>query len=122
MTTQPRGVRILGGRRWLRGLAAAGVACAIGPGTALAQPPKLQPAKAVYIRFSDDNRVPARVIGTDIFSDVALLKVDPKGLSLTPLKLGSTQGLQVGSPVARAASTRRCRLSALTPSRSAMLV
>ena len=46
MTTQPRGVRILGGRRWLRGLAAAGVACAIGPGTALAQPPKLQPAAA----------------------------------------------------------------------------
>jgi putative serine protease PepD len=44
--------------------------------------------------------VPAKVIGTDIFSDVALLKVDPKGLSLTPLTLGDTSGLDVGSPVA----------------------
>ena len=66
----------------------------------LGDPPKLEPAKAVYIRFSDDNRVPAKVIGTDIFSDVALLKVDPKGLSLTPLTLGDTRGLDVGSPVA----------------------
>jgi len=66
----------------------------------LGDPPKLEQAKAVYIRFSDDNRVPAKVIGTDIFSDIALLKVDPKGLSLTPLRLGDTRGLDVGSPVA----------------------
>ncbi len=66
----------------------------------LGDPPKLEPAKAVYIRFSDDNRVPATVIGTDIFSDVALLKVDPRGLSLTPLQWGDTKGLDVGSPVA----------------------
>ena len=66
----------------------------------LGDPPKLEPAKGVYIRFSDGNRVPAKVIGTDIFSDVALLKVDPKGLSLTPLKLGDASGLTVGSPVA----------------------
>jgi len=66
----------------------------------LGDPPRLQQAKAVYIRFSDDNRVPARVVGTDIFSDVALLKVDPRGLSLTPLPLGDTKGVDVGSPVA----------------------
>jgi S1-C subfamily serine protease len=65
----------------------------------LGDPPKLDQAKAVYIRFSDGNRVPAQIVGTDIFSDIALLKVDPTGLTLTPLKLGTTHGLAVGSPV-----------------------
>jgi hypothetical protein len=37
MTTQPRGVRILGGRRWLRGLAVAGAVWTIAPTPALAQ-------------------------------------------------------------------------------------
>jgi len=66
----------------------------------LGDPPKLAQPKAVYIRFSDGNRVQAQIVGTDIFSDVALLKVDPTGLTLTPLKLGTTHGLIVGSPVA----------------------
>ena len=57
-------------------------------------------AKNVYVEFSDGNRVPGKVVGADPNADVALLKVDPKGLSLTPLKLGSSRGLQVGEPVA----------------------
>jgi hypothetical protein len=44
MTTQPRGAGILGGRRWLRGLAVAGAACAIVPTPAVAQPAKVNPA------------------------------------------------------------------------------
>jgi S1-C subfamily serine protease len=57
-------------------------------------------AKSVYIEFSDGNRVPGKVVGADLNSDVALLKVDPQGLSLTPLSLGVSHGLKVGDPVA----------------------
>ena len=42
----------------------------------------------VYVEFSDGNRVPAKIVGDDPNADVALLKVDPAGLSLTPLRLG----------------------------------
>ena len=39
-------------------------------------------------------------MGTDLNADVALLKVDPAGLRLTPLALGRSAGLRVGQPVA----------------------
>jgi 2-alkenal reductase len=57
-------------------------------------------AEQVFVRFKDDNQVPARIIGFDPFSDVALLKIDPAGLTLRPLPLGKTSDLVVGSPVA----------------------
>ena len=60
----------------------------------------LSKAKQVFVDFADGNRVPARIIGTDPNADVALLKVDPKGLSLTPLQLGELASLRVGDPVA----------------------
>jgi len=40
------------------------------------------------------------VLGTDPNADVALLKIDPQGLDLNPLPLGSTRDVRVGSPVA----------------------
>jgi S1-C subfamily serine protease len=63
-------------------------------------PPKLERAGTVYVRFADGNRVPATVVGDDLNADVALLKVNPAGLTLTPLKLGTSSDLLVGSPVA----------------------
>jgi len=39
-------------------------------------------------------------VGDDPNADVALIKVDPAGLSLTPLRLGSSASLAVGEPVA----------------------
>ena len=66
----------------------------------LGDPPRLQRATNVYVQFADGNRVPARVVGDDLNADVALLKVDPAGVSLTPLKLGSSANLVVGAPVA----------------------
>jgi S1-C subfamily serine protease len=59
-----------------------------------------QRAQQVYVEFSTGDRVAARIIGDDPNADVALLKVDPKGLSLTPIRLGSSRRLIVGSPVA----------------------
>jgi S1-C subfamily serine protease len=57
-------------------------------------------AKEVYVEFSDGNRVKATVVGVDLNADVALLKVSPQGLSLTPLQLGVSHNLHVGEPVA----------------------
>ncbi|MEA2441297.1 MAG: hypothetical protein QOH76_2721 [Thermoleophilaceae bacterium] len=62
--------------------------------------PKLTRASTVYVKFADGNRVLAKVVGDDLNADVALLKVNPAGLTLTPLSLGSSRSLSVGSPVA----------------------
>jgi S1-C subfamily serine protease len=55
-------------------------------------------ARRVSVRFSDSKIATARVIGQDPSSDLALLQVDPKGLDLTPLALGSSKRVQVGDP------------------------
>jgi S1-C subfamily serine protease len=57
-------------------------------------------ADQVFVEFSDGNRVSADVVGADLNADVALLKVDPDGLSLTPLELGHSHNIDVGEPVA----------------------
>jgi S1-C subfamily serine protease len=57
-------------------------------------------AADVYVQFADGNQVDARIIGVDPNSDIALLRVDPAGLTLRPLPLGTSRALQVGAPVA----------------------
>jgi S1-C subfamily serine protease len=57
-------------------------------------------AEQVFVEFSDGNRVEAKIVGVDPNADVALLKVDPSGLALTPLRLGVSHGIAVGEPVA----------------------
>jgi 2-alkenal reductase len=59
-----------------------------------------QKANEVYVEFADGNRVEAEIKGQDPNADVALLKVDPEGLTLRPLPLGSSADVQVGEPVA----------------------
>jgi S1-C subfamily serine protease len=60
----------------------------------------LPEADEIYVQFPDRNEVSADVIGFDPFADVALLKVDPDGLDLHPLPLGSENDVQVGDGVA----------------------
>jgi S1-C subfamily serine protease len=62
--------------------------------------PELREARQVYVEFSDGNQVEADVRGYDPESDVALLQVEPKGLTLRPLPLGSSEKVRVGTPVA----------------------
>jgi S1-C subfamily serine protease len=62
--------------------------------------PNVRKAKRVYVEFTDGNRVAADIVGDDPNADVALIRVDPGGLSLTPLRLGSSSRLVVGEPVA----------------------
>jgi S1-C subfamily serine protease len=57
-------------------------------------------AREVFVRFGDGNQVAARIVGFDPFSDVALIKVDPRGLTLRPLPLGTVAAVHVGEPVA----------------------
>ncbi len=57
-------------------------------------------ASQVFVQFPDRNRVPAKIVGDDPNADVALLQVSPAGLKLTPLPLGNSSNLVVGSPVA----------------------
>ncbi len=59
----------------------------------------LKRAKDVFVKFGDSNQVPAKIIGTDPNADVALIKVDPKGLNLRPLSLATDKGVTVGAPV-----------------------
>jgi S1-C subfamily serine protease len=62
-------------------------------------------ASSVYVQFGDGNQLAAKIVGTDLDSDVALLKVDPSQLrgpnaKIVPVPLGATSELQVGDPVA----------------------
>ena len=59
----------------------------------------VQGAKTATVQFGEDKAIPAEIKGTDLNSDLAVLKVDPKAHDLTPLALGSTTGLKVGDPV-----------------------
>ena len=60
----------------------------------------LHEANEIYVQFADRNQVTAQVVGFDPFADVALIKVDPDGIGMHPLSLGSETDVQVGDPVA----------------------
>jgi S1-C subfamily serine protease len=55
-------------------------------------------AKTVTVSFADHHTVKAQVVGKDPSTDLALLKVEPGGLALQPLPLGSSKDVQVGDP------------------------
>ena len=55
-------------------------------------------ARSVTVQFADQKTVKARVVGRDPSTDLALLKVEPEGLALKPLPLGSSKDVHVGDP------------------------
>ncbi|HEY3070257.1 MAG TPA: trypsin-like peptidase domain-containing protein [Gaiellaceae bacterium] len=57
-------------------------------------------ATSVFIEFRDGDRVPARIVGWDVYDDVGLVKVDPKKHALSPVPLGDSSRVVVGQPVA----------------------
>jgi len=61
----------------------------------------VEDADEVRVRIGEaDELVPARVMGTDAGSDLAVVKVDPKKVEggLEPLDLGSSDDVEVGQP------------------------
>lgn len=52
----------------------------------------------VQVTFADLRMVPARVLGKDEETDLAVLEVDPEGLDLQPLELGDSDAVRPGDP------------------------
>jgi S1-C subfamily serine protease len=61
---------------------------------------KVHPAQSVYVEFADRDRVPARIVGWDVFDDVGVLRVSPDVHVLVPVPLGRSADTVVGEPVA----------------------
>ena len=61
---------------------------------------RTQAARTVYVEFSDGDRVGARIVGYDLFDDVAVVRVDPRAHALHPVPLGNSSRVVVGEPVA----------------------
>ncbi len=60
----------------------------------------VRPAARLFVEFTDGERVPAELVGWDVYVDVGVLRVDPKRHPLTPLPLGDSSRVVVGEPVA----------------------
>jgi 2-alkenal reductase len=61
---------------------------------------KVQAADKLFVEFQDRDRVPAKVVGWDIYDDVGLIRVDPSAHALNPVPLGNSAAVRVGEPVA----------------------
>ena len=61
---------------------------------------RVRAANRLYVEFQDHDRVPAKVVGWDVFDDVGLLKVDPSDHRLAPVPLGDSARVVVGEAVA----------------------
>jgi len=61
---------------------------------------QVKPASHLYVEFEDRNRVPATVVGWDVYDDVGLLRVDPTAHPVRPVPLGDSRSVVVGEPVA----------------------
>ena len=57
-------------------------------------------ASTVYVVFADGDRIPATIVGWDLFNDTGVVKVDPAAHRITPVPLGDSSRVVVGEPVA----------------------
>jgi S1-C subfamily serine protease len=57
-------------------------------------------ATRAFVAFADGDRVPARLIGWDLYDDVAVLRVESSAHALQPVPLGDSSRVVVGEPVA----------------------
>jgi S1-C subfamily serine protease len=55
--------------------------------------------RKVQVTFNDGDPVKAKVVGEDLSTDLAVIKVDPSDAKLTPLPLGDSSKAHVGDPV-----------------------
>jgi S1-C subfamily serine protease len=61
---------------------------------------KVSAADKLFVEFQDRDRIPAKVVGWDIYDDVGLIKVNPADHRLDPVPLGDSGQVKVGEPVA----------------------
>jgi S1-C subfamily serine protease len=67
-------------------------------GTILTNAHVINGARKITVQFANKQQVTAKLLGKDESTDLALLKVDPSGLNLSPLQLGTSSTVQVGDP------------------------
>jgi S1-C subfamily serine protease len=60
----------------------------------------IEDADTIQVTFLDGNITSAQLVGTDLYSDLAVIKIDQKVTTLQPVVLGSSSDLAVGEPVA----------------------
>jgi 2-alkenal reductase len=63
-------------------------------------PATVRGADRVYVEFRDGERVPASIVGWDLFADVGVVKLEPSAHAVAPLPLGDSSDAVVGAPVA----------------------
>jgi S1-C subfamily serine protease len=56
-------------------------------------------AENITVTFANGNGYPATIIGSDAYSDLAVLSVDAPDVEFKPLKITSSSTLEVGDPV-----------------------
>ena len=57
-------------------------------------------AERVYVVFADGDRIPASIVGWDLFDDTGLVKFDPADHAASPIPLGDSDAVVPGEPVA----------------------
>lgn len=57
-------------------------------------------AEVIEVTFLDGNVSSASIVGMDVYSDIAVIKIDPEVTNLRPIVLGNSTELSVGEPVA----------------------
>lgn len=60
----------------------------------------VQGAKKITVTFTDENSYDARIVGTDPYSDLAVIKVDAPSSVLHPLQFEDSKELRIGDQVA----------------------
>lgn len=68
-------------------------------GTVVTNQHVVEGASAISVRFSNGSTHPARLVGTDPSTDLAVLRVDAPASLLAPLRLGDSGDLAVGDSV-----------------------
>ena len=59
----------------------------------------VQGANEVFVNFSGQDALKAKVVGSDPSTDIAVLEVDANARALTPLRLGNSDAVDVGDAV-----------------------
>jgi 2-alkenal reductase len=57
-------------------------------------------ASSVYVVFADGDRLPAEIVGWDLFNDTGVIRVDPDDHTVSAIPLGDSGSVVVGEPVA----------------------
>jgi 2-alkenal reductase len=68
--------------------------------TNVAESTNVRGAQSLYVEYKDRERVPATIVGWDLFNDLGVIRVDPGDHSVAPVPLGDSSKLAVGAPVA----------------------